>query len=91
MSILLGLKKVKFKSQYFLKNSNSDFFFQDHITIKKIKEIYPEIVRNSFKFEPVTKDDIKDEMQKLNVKKSSTFGCIPVTILKDRVDIYLVH
>ena len=30
-------------------------------------------------------------MQKLNVKKPSTFGCIPVTILKDRVDIYLVH
>ena len=30
-------------------------------------------------------------MQKLNVKKPSTFGCIPVTILKDRVDIYLVY
>ena len=45
-----------------------------------IKEIYSEIVPNSFKFEPVTKDDIKNEIQNLNVKKSSTFGCIPVTI-----------
>ena len=44
-------------------------FFHDHISTEKIKEIYPEIVPNSFKFEPVTKDNIKDEIQKLNVKK----------------------
>ena len=44
-------------------------FFHDHISTKKIKEIYPEIVPNNFKFEPVTKDNIKDEIQKLNVKK----------------------
>ena len=50
------------------KNSNSDVF-HDHISIKKIKENYPEIVPNSFKFEPVTKDDIKIEIQNLNVKK----------------------
>ena len=37
------------------------------------------------------KDDIKNEIQKLNVKKSSTFGCIPVTILKDSLDFYAVH
>ena len=43
------------------------------------------------KFEPFIIDDIKNEIQKLNVKKSSTFGCIPVTILKDCVDVYLVH
>ena len=66
-------------------------FFHDHISIKKIKEIYPEIVPNSFKFEPVTKDNIKDEIQKLHVKKSPTFGCIPLTILKDCIDVYLVH
>ena len=39
------------------KDSDSDFF-HGHISIKKIKEIYPEIVSNSFQFEPVTKDDI---------------------------------
>ena len=50
------------------KNSNSDVF-HDHISIKRIKENYPEIVPNSFKFEPVTKDDIKIEIQNLNVKK----------------------
>ena len=42
---------------------------------------YAEIFPNRYKFEPVTKDNIKNEMQKLNVKRSSTFGCIPVTIL----------
>ena len=83
-------KKLSLKHIISSKDSNSDFF-HDHISIKQIKEIYPEIVPNSFKFEPVTKDDIKNEIQKLNEKKSSTFGCIPVTILKDCVDAYLVH
>ena len=83
-------KKLSLKPSISSKDSNSDFF-HDHISIKKIKEIYPEIVPNSFKFEPVTKDDIKNEIQNLNVKKSSTFGCIPVTILKDCIDVYLVH
>ena len=49
--------------------------FHDHISIKKIKEIYPEIVTNSFKFEPVTKDNIKIEMQwkcKTQYKKKSS-------------------
>ena len=54
-------------------------------------QIYPEIVPDSFKFELVTKDDIKNEIQKLNVKKSSAFGCIPVAILKNCVDVYLAH
>ena len=43
--------------------------------------VYAEIFPNRYKFEPVTKDNIKNEMQKLNVKTSSTFDCIPVTIL----------
>ena len=34
-----------------------------------IKEIYSEIAPNSFKFEPVIKDDTKIEIQKLYVKK----------------------
>ena len=83
-------KKLSLKPSISLKNSNSDIF-NDHISIKKFKEIYPEIVANSFKFGSVTKDNIKYQIQNLNVKKSSTFGCIPVTILKDCIDVYLVH
>ena len=71
MSILLAFQK-SLKPSITSKDSDSDFFFHDHISIKKIKFI---------KFEPVTKDDTKNEIQKLNVKKSSTFGCISVTIL----------
>ena len=82
-------KKLILKPSISSKDSDSDFL-HDHISIKKIKEIYPEIVPNSFKFELVTKDDIKNEIEKLKVKKSSTFGCIPVTILKYCVDVYLV-
>ena len=61
-------KTLSLKPSISSKDSDSDFF-HDHISMKKMKEIYPEIVPNSFKFEPVTKDDIKNEIQKLNVKK----------------------
>ena len=61
-------KMLSLKPSISSKDSNSDFF-HDHISVKKIKEIYPEIVQNSFNFEPVTKDNIKNEIQKLNVKK----------------------
>ena len=61
-------KKLSLKPSISSKDSDSDFF-HDHISMKKMEEIYPEIVPNSFKFEPVTKDDIKNEIQKLNVKK----------------------
>ena len=60
-------RKLSLKPSIFLQRSNSDFF-HDHISIKKIKETYPEIVLNSFKFEQVTKDDIDNEVQKVNVK-----------------------
>ena len=60
-------KKLSLKPSISLTDSNSDVF-HDHISIKKIKEIYPEIVLNSFKFEQVTKDDIDNEVQKVNVK-----------------------
>ena len=46
---------------------------------------------NSFKFEPVAKDYKKNEKQKLDVKKSSIFGFIPVAMLKDCVEVYLFH
>ena len=49
-------KKLSLKPSISSKDCNS-VFFHDHISIKKIKEIYPEIVPNSFMFEPVTKDD----------------------------------
>ena len=34
---------------------------------------------------------MKNAIHKLSVKKSSVFGCISVTILKDCIDAYLVH
>ena len=43
------------------------------------------------KFQTVTKDNIKNKIQKLNIKKLSTFRCTPFTILKDSVNVYLFH
>ena len=51
-------KKLSLKPIISSKDSNIDIF-NDHISIKKIKKIYAEILPNSLKFEPVTKDDIK--------------------------------
>ena len=61
-------KKLSLKSSISSKDSNSEFF-HDHISVKEIKEIYPKIVLNSFKFEPVIKDNIKNQIQKLSIKK----------------------
>ena len=42
-------KKLSLKPSISSKNSNSNVF-HDHISIKKIKEIYPEILPNSSKY-----------------------------------------
>ena len=66
-------------------------FFHEHISIRKILKIYPEIVLNSFKFEQVTKDNIGNKIRELNVNKLSTLGFIPAAILKDGIPVYLVY
>ena len=65
--------------------------FDDHISIKKIKEFFPDINVNDFEFETVTMEDVKKEILNLNTKKSSTSGSIPPTILKQSLDIYLPY
>ena len=63
--------------------------FNNHASIKKIREVFPEISSNNFKFTKVTKQSVKNEVLKLNTKKSSTNGSIPGTILKQSVETYL--
>ena len=63
----------------------------NHISIRKIKQAYPEIVPDSFHFKSVSLDDVKKEVLNLNPKKSSTSGTIPVTILKQTIDVHLQH
>ena len=65
--------------------------FDDHISIKKINEFFPDINVNDFEFETVTMEDVKKEILNLNTKKSSTSGSIPATILKQSLDIYLPY
>ena len=50
--------------------------FENHISIKKIHETFPEIIPGSFHFEHVSSDIVRKEVQNLNVKKSSTYGSI---------------
>ena len=63
--------------------------YENHISIRKIKETYPEIVLGSFYFKSVSLDDIKKEVLNLNPKRPSTSGTIPVTILKQTIDVHL--
>ena len=58
--------------------------FDNHISINKIKESF------DFNFEEFAREDVKKEMINLNVKKSSTNGSIPATILKQCVGVNLL-
>ena len=65
--------------------------YDNRVSIREIKEAYPEIVPDSFHFKSVSLDDVKKEVLNLNPKKSSTSGTIPVTILKQTIDVHLQH
>ena len=65
--------------------------FENHISIKIIHEKYPEIFPKSFKFQFVSNNEVKKEIENLDTKKSSTYGSIPATILKQCVNAYLPH
>ena len=71
----------------------------DHISIKMIKEFFPDISINDFKFNTVPMEHVMKEILNLNffligiqnTKKSSISGSIPATILKQSLDIYLPY
>ena len=69
--------------------SNTMDIKQDHLSINKIREVFPEISSSNFEFTKVTEKSVKNEVLKLNTKKSSTNGSIPATILKQSVETYL--
>ena len=56
--------------------------FENHISVKKIHETFTGIIPGSFHFEQVSSDILMKEIRNLNVKKSSTYGSIPASILK---------
>ena len=56
--------------------------FDNHISIKKIKESFPNIASGDFNFQEVAREDVKNEIINLNVKTSWTNWSIPATILK---------
>ena len=52
---------------------------------------YPEILPECFKFQSVSKNKVNKEIENLDTKKSSTYRSIPTTILKQCVNAYLPH
>ena len=66
--------------------------FDDHISVCKIKEAYSKILRNdNFSFKMVSMDEVKKEVLKLNSKKSSTYGAIPASLLKQTIEVHLIY
>ena len=63
--------------------------FNNHVSIKKILEVFTEISSNNFEFTKVTEESDKNEVLKLNIKKSSTSRSVPATFLKQSVETYL--
>ena len=56
-----------------------------------IHQKHPEILPESFKFEFVSNNEFKKEIENLDTKKSSMYGSMPATILKLCVNTYLPH
>ena len=56
-----------------------------------IHEKYAEILQESFKFQFLSNNEVKKEIENLDTKKSSTYGSIPATISKQCVNAYLPH
>ena len=75
----LNLKPYKDASLTAINGITSNF--DNRIRIKKIKGSFPS-------FQEVSREDVK-KIINLNVKKSSTRGSIPATILKQCLDVYL--
>ena len=74
-------RTLNLKKQFNASNGDSSEF-DIHISIKMIHEKYPEIIPESFNFELVSDNDIKKEIENVNIKKSSTYVSIPASILK---------
>ena len=56
--------------------------FENHISIKVIHEKHPGTLPESFKLQLVCNNEVKKEIENLDTKRSSTYGFIPATILK---------
>ena len=64
-------------------------YFDDHISVCKIKEAYSESLQeDNFSFKMVSMDEVKKIVLKLNSKKSSTYGAIPASILKQTIEVH---
>ena len=73
----LDLKASKKCNTKDLNSNVSEFNY--YVSIKKIKEFFPDINVNDFDFDTVTMEAFKKKIVNLNIKKSST----PVTILNN--------
>ena len=51
------------------KNKVDIDMFENHISTKKINEILPNITPENFHLKEVSRDDVKNEIHNLNVKK----------------------
>ena len=67
-------------------------YFDDPISVCKIKEAYSEILQeDNFIFKMVSMDEVKKEVLKFNSKKSSTYVAIPTSILKQPIKVNLKY
>ena len=78
-------KKLDFELYKNSRLSDVDSFtstFDNQISIKKIREYFPDIGYGDFHFTRVSLEDLKKETLHLNVKRPSAKGSIPTRVLK---------
>ena len=69
---------------------NKNFRLADnHISVKKIREYFPNIIYGDFDFTEVSFENVKKEMLNLNIKKSSTNVSSPATVLRQTAELHL--
>ena len=70
INIIKNLNLKRYKDSYLTAIDEITSNFDNHVSIKKIKESSPNIVSGNFNFPEVCMKDIKKEIINLNVKKS---------------------
>ena len=81
----LDLKDPLDKSQEDTIENNVSF--QNHLSVLKIRTLFSK-TSEKLEFKTVSKEEVKQEILRLNSKKSSLYGDIPAITLKKYCDIY---
>ena len=72
-----------------IRHSLKNVLFEDHISVKIIKE--KSKYNGEFRFQPISTDKLKKIIIRLDCNKSNLNGSIPANVLKDTCDTFITY